>query len=84
MEKLSPFAKAMREMAPWLDAVGRVTGGLGLGALLGWVLTGCLGLGSWAWGLGLGLGALGGLVGFVIAATKLSKPRNNENKESPP
>ena len=66
----------MREMAPWLDAVGRITGGLGFGALLGWVLTGWMRVGAWGWGLGLGLGAAAGLVGFLVAATKLSKHGN--------
>jgi hypothetical protein len=81
VQNLSPFAKAMREMAPWLDAVGRVTGGLGFGALLGWGLTGWLGAGSWGWGLGLGVGAVLGLAGFVVAATRLSK---HAKKEGPP
>jgi len=84
VDKLSPFAKAMREMAPWLDAVGRVTGGLGAGALLGWFLTGWVGLGSWGWGLGLGIGALVGLMGFIMAALRLSKPPGDSNKGTPP
>jgi len=80
MRELSPFAKAMREMAPWLNAVGRITGGLGFGALLGWALTGWLKVGAWGWALGLGFGAVAGLAGFIIEVTKLSK---NINKGQP-
>ncbi|MCL2012267.1 MAG: hypothetical protein FWG75_05710 [Cystobacterineae bacterium] len=81
MQKLSPLAKTMREMAPWLDAAGRITGGLGFGALLGWALTGYWEVGAWGWGLGLGLGALLGLAGFIMAATRLSQ---GKNREGPP
>jgi len=80
MRELSPFAKAMREMAPWLNATGKVTGGLGFGALLGWLLTRWLGVGAWGWGLGLGLGAVMGLTGFLVAVTKLSKRKDKAQK----
>jgi len=78
MRELSHFAKAMQEMVPWLNASGRVTGGLGFGALLGWFLTGKVGVGAWGWGLGLGLGAVFGLTGFLLAAAKLSKRKDKK------
>jgi ATP synthase protein I len=68
---LSPLAKALREAGPWLDATGRLTGGVVVGVVAGWLVDRWMG---WQpWGL-LGCAALGitaGMIGFFTSILKL-------------
>lgn len=70
---LGPAAKQIQQAQPWLEAVGKLTGGAAVGVLTGYFLDRWLGTTPWmlvGWSL-FGIGV--GFYAFLRAALRLGK-----------
>lgn len=70
---LGPAARQLHAAQPWMEAVGKLTGGAAVGVLIGYFLDKWLGTTPWmlvGWSV-LGIGA--GFYGFLRAALQLGK-----------
>ena len=81
-EGLSPLAKGYRAAAPWLSAVWRLFGGVGMGVVAGVLLDRKFGSSPVATLLGSLIGMGIGFYGFIKGVMDLSKkPQQDETKD---